>query len=214
MNLPADISEPCMKPGERPRIGFIVGPTGSGKSALAINIAGRINAEIVNADSRLFYRGLDIGAAKPTNEERRRVAHHLIDIRPPDEPIDAAGFSLLARAAIGDIRGRGKQALVTGGSGLYLRALRHGIFTGPPAATGYRESLRAIALERGSACLHDKLKEIDPVSAAKIGRNDLSRITRALEVFQMTGIPISHHHARHAFADTPYDALTIAISLE
>jgi tRNA dimethylallyltransferase len=111
--------------------GFIVGPTGAGKSALAMEVANRTNCEIVNADSRQFYRGMDLGTAKPSVVDRRRVPHHLIDVRDPDESLDVAEFAQLARAIIDDIAARGRNPLVVGGSGLYLRVIRGGIFHGP-----------------------------------------------------------------------------------
>jgi tRNA dimethylallyltransferase len=198
----------------RTRVGFIVGPTGTGKTALALEIAERLSAEIVNADSRLFYRGMDIGTAKPTAEERRRVPHHLIDVRAPDAPLDAAEFVTLARNRIAGIAGRGRPVLVVGGSGLYLRVLRGGIFKGPPAAPAVRARLAAIASEHGVALLHERLRAIDPAAANRIGVNDLYRITRALEVYELSGEPISVHQQRHAFAQTDYEELMIAIEID
>lgn len=196
------------------RVGFIVGPTGAGKSALALELAERLDAEIVNADSRQVYRGLDIGTAKPSAEERRRVPHHLIDVRAPDDPLDVAAFVALARAAIADIAARGRAPLVVGGSGLYLRVLRGGIFAGPPAAPELRRELAALAAERGIEYLHARLAEVDPASAARIGHRDLYRVTRALEVYRLTGQPISAHQERHRFAARPYQTLAAGIATE
>ncbi len=200
--------------GARLRVGFIVGPTGSGKTALALDVAERIGAEIVNADSRQLYRGMDIGTAKPSPEERRRVRHHLIDVRSPDEPVDVAAFVAMAREAIADIAGRGRRILVVGGSGLYLRVLREGIFSGPPASPELRRELKALAAERGIGFLHDRLAEVDAVAASRIQRNDLYRITRALEVYRLTGVPISVHQERHRFAAGEYETLTVGIDVE
>ncbi len=197
-----------------PRVGFIVGPTGSGKTALALDLAERLGAEIVNADSRLVYRGLDIGTAKPTADERRRVAHHLIDIRPPDDRLDVAEFAALARATIGEITSRGRRVLIVGGSGLYLRVLRGGIFEGPPASRELRDELAAKARELGVEGLHRELAAVDPESARRIGVHDLYRIIRALEVFELTGEPISAHQRRHAFARAEFESLTLAIDVE
>ncbi len=196
------------------RVGFIVGPTGAGKSALALEVAVRVGAEIVNADSRQFYRGMDLGTAKPTAAERARVAHHIIDVCAPDAPLDVAGFTALAREAIAEIAARGRRVLVVGGSGLYLRALRGGIFCGPAAAPEFRARLEREAAEWGVERLHARLITIDPEAAARIGHNDRYRIIRALEVFELTGEPISRHQARHAFAAREYDTLTVGLSPE
>jgi tRNA dimethylallyltransferase len=198
----------------RERVGFIVGPTGSGKSAIAIEIAARLGAEIVNADSRLLYRGLDIGTAKPNAEDRARVPHHLIDICAPDAAIDAARFADLARTTIDDIVRRGKPPLVVGGSGLYLRALQDGLCAGPVASPELRRSLREAAAERGSAELHRELSRVDAAAAARIGCRDLPRIVRALEVFRLTGEPLSDHQRRHSFSEHHYDPLTTGLALE
>jgi tRNA dimethylallyltransferase len=195
------------------RVGFIVGPTGVGKSALALEVAQQLDAEIVNADSRQVYREMDIGTAKPTDAERRRVRHHLINIRSPNEPIDAAEFARLGREAIADVLARGRPALVAGGSGLYLRVLRDGLFPGPPASPKIRAELNEFADRRGIPALHTKLAAIDPEAASRISPNDRQRIVRALEVFRVTGIPISAHHANHRFASPAYASLTIGVTL-
>jgi tRNA dimethylallyltransferase len=195
-------------------VGFIVGPTGAGKSALAMAVAERSNCEIVNADSRQFYRGMDLGTAKPSAEDRRRVPHHLIDVRDPDESLDVAEFAQLARAAIENIAARGRNPLVVGGSGLYLRVIRGGIFRGPAASPEIRNRLAKVAEEQGVPHLHQRLRDLDPESANRIGVNDLYRISRALEVFELTGETISAHQDRHRFADLGYDTLTIGIEVE
>jgi len=197
----------------RIKVGFIVGPTGSGKTSLAMTLAERLGAEIVNADSRQLYLGMNIGTAKPTAEERCRVPHHLIDVRAPNDPLDVAEFVAMARAAIVDIAGRGSRALVVGGSGFYLRALRGGIFSGPSASSEIRREFEQVAAERGIPFLHDELMRIDPPSASRIQRNDLYRIVRALEVYRITGIPISAHQEAHRFAEREFDTLTIALEV-
>jgi tRNA dimethylallyltransferase len=196
------------------RAGFIVGPTGSGKSALALDLACALDAEIVNADSRLFYRGLDIGTAKPTAAERARVRHHLIDIREPDYPVDVAAFLVSARAAFAEISSRGKRVLVVGGSGLYLRVLRRGICPAPPASRRYRDHLRALADRHGIDRLHGELAKIDPVAAARISPADFMRIARALEVFHLTGTPLSTHHARDAKRVAPGRQIVLGLAVE
>ncbi len=195
-------------------VGFIVGPTAAGKSALAMEVAERSNCEIINADSRQFYRGMDLGTAKPPAEDRRRVLHHLIDVRSPDESLDVAEFAQIARAAIEEIAARGRNPLVVGGSGLYLRVIRGGIFRGPAASAEIRDRLTKIAAERGNAHLHRQLREIDPEAANRIGVNDLYRIVRAIEVFELTGEKISAHQRRHRFADIGYDTLTVGVEVE
>ena len=195
-------------------VGFIVGPTGAGKSSLAMAVAERSNCEIVNADSRQFYRGMDLGTAKPSPEDQARVPHHLIDVRNPDESLDVAEFAQLARAAIGLIASRGRNPLVVGGSGLYLRVIRGGIFRGPAASPEIRDRFAKIAAETGVAQLHQTLREIDPEAANRIGVNDLYRIVRALEVFELTGETISAHQLRHRFADNGYDTLTVGVEVD
>ena len=201
----------------RIRVGFIVGPTGTGKSRLAIEVAAGFGGaiEIVNADSRQFYRGMDIGTAKPSVEEQRLAPHHLIDVRDPNEPLDVAEFAQIARAAIEGIAARGRFPIVVGGSGLYLRVLRGGIFQGPRASLEIRKRLGAVADERGVEYLHEQLREVDSAGADRIGVNDRYRIIRALEVFELTGEPISAHQGRHRFADPGgYDALTIGVEID
>ena len=198
----------------RIRVGFIVGPTAAGKSTLAMEVAERSNCEIINADSRQFYRGMDLGTAKPSAQDRRRVPHHLIDVRSPDESLDVAEFAQLARAAIEEITARGRNPLVAGGSGLYLRVIRGGIFQGPAASAEIRDRLAKVAAEHGAAHLHQQLREIDPEAANRIGVNDLYRIVRAIEVFELTGENISAHQRRHRFADDGYDTLTVGVEVE
>jgi tRNA dimethylallyltransferase len=196
-----------------PGIGFIVGPTAAGKSSLAIAIAEQLDAEIVNADSRQVYRGMDIGTAKPSAEELRRVPHHLIDIRDPDMPLDVAEFMLLARRAIAQITRRGRRVLVVGGSGLYLRAIRAGICPAPPASPEIRVRLVALANDYGALHLFRRLQEIDSESAAWVNPNDIKRVVRALEVYEQTGIPISQFQQRHHFSDRLFETLTVGLTL-
>ena len=160
------LAAPAAGPGAI-RVGFIVGPTGVGKSSVAMALAERLNAEIVNADSRQVYRGMDIGTAKPDPADRRRVPHHLLDVldllnlRTADQPLDVAEFLRLARAAVADIAARGRNVMVVGGSGFYLRVLRGGIFAGPAAAPEVRRELEALAAEHGVEYLHARLAEVD-----------------------------------------------------
>ncbi len=198
----------------RIRAGFIVGPTAAGKSSIALEIAEKLGAEIVSADSRQIYRGMDVGTAKPRPDELRRVPHHLVDIRDPGEPLDVAEFAALARAAIAEIARRGRPVLVVGGSGLYLRAIRSGIFAAPPASPEIRSRLIASARQDGVGKLFERLSDIDPDAAARISPNDLKRIVRALEVYEQTGIPISQHQRRHFFGERPFDTLTVGLTMD
>jgi tRNA dimethylallyltransferase len=169
----------------------IVGPTASGKSALALRLARARRAEIVSCDSLQVYRGLDIGSAKPTAEERAEVRHHLVDVADPAEAFSAAAYSRLARAALGEIAARGRLPIVAGGTGLYLRALLRGLFEGPSRDEALRLRLSGLAERFGDARLHRLLRRVDPEAAARIRPRDRVRVVRALEVYRATGGPIS-----------------------
>src|SRR5262245_37349407 len=145
---------------------ILTGPTGSGKSALALDLAERLNAEVVAMDSMTLYRGMDVGTAKPSPEDRRRVRHHLLDVLDPWESASVAWWLGRAAAAVRDVEGRGKQALFVGGTALYLKALVHGLFEGPPADESLRRRLEAEADALGRHVLHDRLKQLDPATAA------------------------------------------------
>lgn len=168
-----------------------MGPTASGKTALALEWAERLGGEIVSVDSALVYRGLDIGAAKPSSAERARVPHHLLDLRDPWVPYSAAEFASDARAAIGAIVARGRVPILAGGTGLYFRALLHGLSPMPEADAGVRAELEAEAGERGWPALHAELAGVDPAAARRIRPGDAQRLQRALEVWRLTGRPIS-----------------------
>jgi len=169
----------------------VVGPTASGKSALALRLARACSGEIVSCDSLQVYRGLDIGSAKPTAEERAEVRHHVLDVADPDEPFSAATYARLAREALADVASRGKVAIVAGGTGLYLRALLRGLFEGPSRDAGLRQRLERLAGRFGDARLHRLLARVDPQAAARIRPRDRVRVVRALEVYRLTGRPIS-----------------------
>lgn len=166
----------------QPLLVVILGPTASGKTALSLHLAERLQGEIVSCDSVAVYRELEIGTAKPSQEERRRVPHHLIDIVGPEESFTAGDYSRLARQAIGDIAAHGHLPIVVGGSGLYLRALLEGLFAGPPRSEELRIRLRERAQERGTDYLHKLLRRIDPAAAQTIHANDVPKVVRALEV--------------------------------
>jgi tRNA dimethylallyltransferase len=170
---------------------LLLGPTASGKSALAMALARDIPLEIVSVDSAQVYRGLDIGTAKPSAADRAAVPHHLIDIRDPSEPYSAADFARDAARLIGEIRARGRLPLLVGGTMLYAKALRDGLSRLPSASVTVRSRLSTEAAVQGWPALHARLAEIDPASAARIGPNDAQRIQRALEVYELTGTPLS-----------------------
>jgi len=170
---------------------ILTGPTGSGKSRLALALAERLGAEIVAMDSMTLYRGMDVGTAKPTTADRRRVPHHLIDVLDPWQSASVAWWLEQAEVCYQDITGRGKRALFVGGTPLYLKALLYGLFDGPPADAAVRRRLAAEAEEHGGAALHRRLAEHDPAAAARLHPNDVRRMIRALEVWELTGRPIS-----------------------
>jgi tRNA dimethylallyltransferase len=176
----------------------IVGPTASGKSALALRLARERDGEIVSCDSLQVYRGLDIGSAKASPEERRKVPHHLLDVVLPDQPFSAAEYARLARTALVDVCARGRLPLVAGGTGLYLRALLQGLFAGPARVEPLRLRLEAMADRFGDARLHRLLSHFDAQAAARIAARDRVRIVRALEVYCVTGRPISAHQQEAA----------------
>jgi tRNA dimethylallyltransferase len=197
-----------------PKLLIICGPTASGKSDLALRLAHQLDAEIVNADSMQIYRGLDIGTAKPTIEQRAEIPHHLIDIVEPDQPFSAADFAASADAAIRDITSRGKRAIVVGGTGLYIRALLKGLVDSPGGSAEIRAALHEEAARIGNAAMLEKLRLVDPELAAGLHSNNLVRIIRALEVHQLSGIPLSRHQQEHAFAQKRYESLQIGISVD
>jgi tRNA dimethylallyltransferase len=172
----------------------IVGPTASGKSALGLELALEVGGEIVSCDSLQVYRGLDIGSAKASLEERRRVRHHLIDVVSPGEVFSAADYARLARKAVAEIAERGHLPLVVGGSGLYLRALLHGLFEGPSRNERLRRRLDRLADSGGEGRLHRMLSRVDPVAARRIHPRDRVRLVRALEVYFHAGEPLSSMH--------------------
>lgn len=175
----------------RPRVIALMGPTASGKSAYALELAQRLDGEVVSVDSALVYRGLDIGAAKPTGEEQARVPHHLMDLRDPWQPYSAAEFAVDADVAIDAILARGRLPILAGGTGLYFRALLEGLAQMPEADVGQRAAITADAGVRGWAALHGELARIDPAAAQRIHATDAQRIQRALEVYRLSGRAIS-----------------------
>jgi tRNA dimethylallyltransferase len=192
----------------------IVGPTASGKTELAIRVAERIGGEIIGADSVQIYQGFDIGSGKPTAAERARAPHHLIDILPPLDPADAARFASLANAAIDDVRARGKRPIVCGGTFLWVKALLFGLADAPAGGDAIRARHRAIAEAEGRPALHALLAAVDPVIAARLHPNDFVRVSRALEVHELTGEPMSAWQARHGFRAPRLSARVLALAVE
>jgi len=175
---------------------LLLGPTGSGKTALSLALGERFGGEIVSCDSVAVYRGMDLGTAKPTREERARLPHHLIDVADPDQPFTAGEYSRQARAALREIASRGRLPIVTGGTGLYLRALTDGLFAGPERQEELRQRLHQSGQKRGSAWLHRLLARLDPASAERIHANDTSKLVRAIEVCLVARKPLSEVLAR------------------
>jgi tRNA dimethylallyltransferase len=186
-----------------PLVVLLLGPTGSGKTALSLSLAERFGGEIVSCDSVAVYRGMDLGTAKPSMEERARVPHHLIDVADPDEAFTAGEYSRQARTALHEIAGRGKLPIVTGGTGLYLRALTEGLFAGPARQEDLRVRLRRSAGRHGAAWLHRVLVRLDRVSAERIHANDAPKLIRAIEVCLAGRRPLSQVLAKPGTAKDP-----------
>ncbi|MHB0983100.1 MAG: tRNA (adenosine(37)-N6)-dimethylallyltransferase MiaA [Thiobacillus sp.] len=189
---------------------FLMGPTASGKTALAVSLVERFPLEIISVDSALVYRGMDIGSAKPDAATRARAPHHLLDIRDPTDAYSAAAFCDDARRLMADIVARGRVPLLVGGTMLYFRALLRGLDDLPRADPALRKELEAEAKVRGWPALHAELAAVDPATAARLAPNDSQRIGRALEIFRLTGTPMSALLDR-AQSDLPYRVLQLAL---
>jgi tRNA dimethylallyltransferase len=189
----------------------ILGPTASGKSELGLALAERLSGEIVCCDSVQVYRGMDIGTGKPTREEQTRCPHHLLDIVDPGEPFHAAAWAERARTTLDNIHRRSRTPIIVGGTGLYFRALRGGLFDAPPPDPSIRARHQAEAAVLGVPALHRRLQEIDPDAAAKILPGDLVRTSRALEVYEQTGIPISELRRRAPRPPLPWRLFVVIL---
>ena len=196
------------------KIVVLCGPTAIGKTTTAISICQALSGEIVNADSMQIYRYMNIGTAKPTPEEQKRVPHHLVDIADPDEDFDAAKFAAKAHDVIKLLSRRHIIPVVVGGTGLYIKALIHGLFEMMPSDPEIRKKLKAQAGKFGPGYLYNQLKEIDPKTSLRLNPNDMNRIIRAIEVFQISGKPISCHQKQHGFGDDHYQALKIGLIMD
>jgi tRNA dimethylallyltransferase len=201
-----------MPADHRPPAIAIMGPTASGKTAFALACAERFGGEIVSVDSALVYRELDIGAAKPTRAELARVPHHLVDVRDPWQPYSAAEFAADARRAIDEILARGRMPILAGGTGLYFRALLHGLAPMPEADRSLRAAIEAEARERSWPALHAELARVDPAAAARIHATDPQRIQRALEVYRASGRPISAWQAEAPRTPLPARVLKLVLA--
>lgn len=201
-----------MRETMRPLVVVLLGPTGVGKTPLAVELAQALGGEIVSADSRQVYRGMDIGTAKPTPAQRTAVPHHLLDVVEPDAVFTLANFCERARAAIEDIAGRGRLPFLVGGTGQYLAAMLEG-WKVPriPPQPELRARLRREAQEKGTEALYRRLQEVDPEAAAHILPGNLRRIIRALEVYEVTGMPFSQQRGREK---PPYDYLVLGLTME
>lgn len=195
-----------------PPVLVLVGPTASGKTSLSIELAQRFPLEIVNLDASQLYAGMDIGTAKPTAEERGEVPHHLFDVSTPDRPLNAGAYAELADGVIAEVLSRDRWPLLVGGTGLYARALLFGLARIPEVPSGIRDAINARIQRDGTAAVHARLAEVDPVTARRIPRGDTQRISRALEVFEATGIPISRYQDEHRFAAPRYRYLKLCVS--
>jgi tRNA dimethylallyltransferase len=191
---------------------YLTGPTASGKTAVGIELARRLEAEIVSLDSMSVYRGMDIGTAKPTAADRAVVTHHLLDIVEPSQDFSLAEFVALAHRTVADIRRRGRQALMVGGTPLYLKSLLRGLYQGPPPDWEFRRAIEEEIKQVGLAALRERLEMVDPLSAQKLHPNDQRRMIRALEVYRQTGQPISHQQVQFEDGLRPEDCMVFCLA--
>jgi tRNA dimethylallyltransferase len=195
----------------KPKLVAVVGPTGTGKSGLALKLAEKLGGEIISADSVQVYRGFDIGTAKVSPAERRKVPHHLIDILGPEEDYSAASFRNQADRIIHRLEEKGKAIFVVGGTGLYLKVLSRGLFHGPGGDPDMRDSLRQKAKGEGEGYLHRELERVDPETASRLHPHDTFRVLRALEVYHHSRKPLSQFQKEHGFRESPYEVLKIGL---
>lgn len=203
-----------MTPVKKPLL-VIVGPTASGKTEVAVELGLQLNGEVVSADSMLVYKGMDIGTAKPTLKERQGVAHHLIDVVEPDDYFSVAQYQQLAETVISDIHKRNKLPIIVGGTGLYVRAVMdHYNFDTPGEDKELRQQLMELSIDRGKLWLHQELNNVDPVAAEQIHPNNVRRVIRALEVYQLTGMRFSDMKQADYQTNAKYNAAIFGLNHE
>ncbi len=197
----------------KPKIIAVVGPTASGKTALAVALAKELGGEVLSCDSMQIYRDMDIGTAKPTEEEREGVPHHLLDIAAADEPFSCAEYAALAKAKVNDVISRGKLPIFCGGTGLYLDGVLRGGNSYEKTETdpAYRATLERMAAEQGAEAVHARLAAVDPEAALATHPNNVKRVIRALEIYHTTGLTKTELDRRSVMAETDYDALVLGI---
>lgn len=198
----------------KPKLVIILGPTGAGKSEVAIEVALEIGGEIINSDSQQVYRSMDVGTGKPAAEQRQKVPHHLIDIVEPNEEFNAALFLQRALESAQAIWSRGKKVILCGGTGLYIKAIIHGLFIGPSKDPEIRRGLEQEARKKGLGSLYERLGQVDPDATSRIHPNDRQRIIRALEVFVATGKGMSQWQREHGFKENRFETLKIGLNRE
>jgi tRNA dimethylallyltransferase len=198
----------------KPKIIIICGPTGIGKTTVAIDLAQQLAGQIIGADSMQVYKYMDIGTAKPTAEEQARVVHHMVDFVEPDESFDAAQYATKAREKIIELDQQHITPFVVGGTGLYIKALLYGLFDQKVSEPEVRDRLKAEAGAHGIQFLYERLSRLDPETANRLHPNDTYRILRALEVIEATGQAISKHHRNHGFFGQPFASLKIGLNLD
>lgn len=191
----------------------LTGPTASGKSSVAIELAALINGEILSLDSVAVYRGMDIGSAKPSVADRDRVVHHLIDVVDPDEEYSVSCYLQAASQIVSDLKQRGKAAIFVGGTPMFLKGVLRGFDPGPPADWKFRQAVEADVEKHGVESLRQRLRQVDPVAAHRIGVNDVRRMTRALEVARLTGQPLTHRQTQFDRAKAPEDCRVFAMQV-
>ena len=192
----------------------LVGPTAIGKSRIAIEVAQTLGTEILTADSTQVYRGMNIGTDTPSEEDRQGVPHRLIDLAEPDEPFNAGAFRRRALPEISRLHEKGLLPLVVGGTGLYVRALLHGLWSGPPTDHVLRGQLEEEVRVRGGESMYQELGRVDPVTARRLHPRDTVKVLRALEVYRQTGTPLSKAHEKHGQEKTPFRALVLGLTME